>query len=214
MRRWLAVMLLVCGATVSYAGEPSTRLVQVDVAREGEQVVCRLQTRGLPGARQLQSMRSGLTSAVELSLFLVDANDQPVTGRVVSLRLGFDLWDEVFSVRGDGRERRFHALSDLQDYLADLRDLPVTSSTALDSLARYRLQVDLVVHPVAEDEQQRVADAIAGEQRRYREGQDQQEASVSLGRLIRLFYKNDEPGQGQRLFSAWFTRRELPDATH
>lgn len=219
MRRRAALLLAggcVCvAALAAHGADENARLVRVTPARVGDQVVCRLSTEGLPGAKQLQSMRSGLVAAVELNLALVNEDEQVLAGRALSLRMGFDLWDEVFSVHSDGRERRFQTLTDLQSYLAELRDVPVAPSALLGGEGRYRLQVGLVVHAIAPDEQQRVEDVIAGVQRPRREGQDQQEASVSLGRLIRFFYKGgrDEQG-GQKLASDWFRRRELPDASH
>ncbi len=219
MRRVAAVLILVCWSILAHAAaagaEEAHHLVRVTPSRAGDQVVCRLHTLGLPGEKQLQSMRSGLVSALELNLVLVDENDQLLGGHSMSLRMGFDLWEEVFSVRSDGRERRFQSLADLQSYLADLGNLPVVPFHLLGPDGHYRLKVGLVVHAIAPDEQKRVEDVIVGEQGRRREGQDQQEASVSLGRLIRLFYKGGREGRdGQQLMSAWFTRKELPDATH
>jgi len=195
--------------------EPPAGLVGATPARLGDMVVCRLQTRGLPGEKQLQTMQSGLESAVDLNLALVDENDQVVGGNLVSLRMGFDLWEEVFSVRGDGRERRFQNLADLRAYLAELSDLPVASSSLLGAGKRYRLRVGLVVHSIAPDARARVEDVIVGDRRPRREGQDRQETSASLGRLIRFFYKGGRQDDGgHELLSDWFTRREVPDAAH
>ena len=93
--------------------------------------------------------------------------------------------------------------------------MPVIPVSRLAPEARYRLRIGLEVHPIAPAEQDRVEDVIAGDQRPRREGQDQQEASVSLGRLIRFFYKGGGDGRGgQEILSAWFTRKELRDETH
>jgi hypothetical protein len=217
MRRAVAMLGVACWCAVVpvLAADLDARLLQATASRTGDLVVCRLQTSGLPGAKQLQSMRSGLVSAVELQMALIGENDEILAGRSISLRMGFDLWEEVFSVRADGRERRFNSLSDLQAYLADLQGLPVAAASLIDADKRYRLQVGLVVHSIAPDEQRRVEDVIAGEQRPRREGQDQQEASVSMGRLIRMFYKGRGDEQdGQELASIWFVGKELPDETH
>ena len=219
MRRLAALLALACllplAQTVVQGADPAPRLVGVMPARVGEQLVCHLKTLGLPGPKQLQSMRSGLVSAVELNLVLVDEDDQVLEGQSLSLRMGFDLWEEVFSVQEDGRERRFHTLADLQDYLSDLRDLPVAPASLVGPTDRYRLRVGLVIHAIAPDERRRVEDVIVGEQRPRREGLDQQEASVSLGRLIRFFYKGGGDDQeGQELASGWFTGKDLPDETH
>jgi hypothetical protein len=217
MRRAVAMLGVACWCAVVpvLAADLDARLLQATASRTGDLVVCRLQTSGLPGAKQLQSMRSGLVSAVELQMALIGENDEILAGRSISLRMGFDLWEEVFSVRADGRERRFNSLSDLQAYLADLQGLPVAAASLIDADKRYRLQVGLVVHSIAPDEQRRVEDVIAGEQRPRREGQDQQEASVSMGQLIRMFYKGRGDDQdGQELASIWFVGKELPDETH
>ena len=52
--------------------EEAPRLLEVEPGRSGDQIVCRLHTRGLPEQRQLQTMRSGLESAVEFQLVLLD----------------------------------------------------------------------------------------------------------------------------------------------
>lgn len=211
MRRTAAVLLwcwLAAGAAV--AAEDPARVTAVTPARVGDLVVARLATEGLPGQRLLQSMRSGLISAVDLDLALLDDRQKVVGGNSISFQLGFDLWEEIFSVRSDGREQRFQDLDDLQAYLAELRALPVIPVNRLDPEARYRLQIGWQVHPIAPAEQDRVEDVIVGDQRPRREGQDQQEASVSLGRLIRFFYKGSgDDRRDQVILSGWFTRKEL-----
>lgn len=218
MRRRGAWLVLLAWAVVVAAGaraQDEPRLIRVIPGLSGDTLVCRLQTRGLPGEKQLQSMRSGLVAAVELDLALVDQGDNLLGGRSLSLRMAFDLWDEVFSVRADGRERRFGSLAELRAYLDDLAEVPVAPAATLAAAENFRLRVGLTVHAIAPDERQRVEDVIVGEQRPRREGQDQQEASVSLGRLIRLFYKGGgEGGGGQELASDWFTARGLADAAH
>jgi hypothetical protein len=187
----------------------------VSPAQAGDLVVARLATEGLPGEKLLQSMRSGLVSAVDLDLALLDDRQKVVGGNRVTLQLAFDLWEEIFSVHSDGNERRFDSLADLRSYLAELAALPVIPVERLAPAERYRLRIALQVHAIAPAEQDRVEDVIAGDQRPRREGQDQQEASVSLGRLIRFFYKGGGGGQGgQEILSAWFTREELRDESH
>jgi len=213
MRRVVAAMVLgIALSSVAHAQE-SARVVTVSPASTGDLVVCRLTTAGLPGEKLLQSMRSGLVSAVDLDLVLLDENEQVVGGNHISLQLGFDLWEEIFSVRADGSERRFHNLADLESYLEELDGLPVAPLNRLVAGERYRLRVGLEVYPIAPAARDRIEDVIAGEQRPRREGQDQQQAQVSLGRLIRLFYKGSGDGRSeQQMVSAWFTRRELAHA--
>ncbi len=218
MRRSAAYMALWIWSTLvpvlAMAQTHPPRIDGIQPDREGELVVCHLKTSGLPAAKQLQTMRSGLVSSVELDLALLDENDNLLGGNSLTLRLAFDLWEEVFSVRESGKERRFKSLDDLESYLNNLSHLPVIPAADLVPNQRYRLRVGLAVNSIAPDEQERVEGVIAGDNRPRREGQDRQEASVSIGRLIRLFYKdrNDEQGDNER-HSRWFDLKELSHET-
>ena len=219
MRRKVALLVLSIWYSlvpaIAFGQDNPATVVSIIPGREGNLVVCHLKTTGLPAEKQLQSMRSGLVSSVELELALLDEEDHLLGGNTMTLRLAFDLWEEVFSVREDGKERRFQHLADLQTYLAELSNLPVTPTANLDHNQRYRLRVGMVINSIAPEEQKRVVGVIAGDNRPRREGQDQQEASVSLGRLIRLFYKggNDERG-GIEQHSKWFEFGGLSDETN
>ncbi|MDY0109638.1 MAG: hypothetical protein RBT60_06840 [Candidatus Krumholzibacteria bacterium] len=206
--------LLLAATRAQAAGEPA-RVITVTPARTGTLVVAHLTTVGLPGEKLVQSMRSGLTSAVQLDLALLDEKQQELGGNSLSLQLGFDLWDEVFSVHTADCERRFRSLAELQEYLTNLAAVPVITTDRLSPRARYRLRVGLQAHAIAPAQQERVEDVIAGNPRSRREGHDRQEASVSLGRLIRLFYKSGERSEGtQETLSDWFGLEELRDETH
>lgn len=215
MPRALAMAMLVWLVTTSGASAQPASVIDVVPGRSDGLLVAHVATAGLPGDRLLQSMRSGLVSALELELALLDEDQQVLGGNRIWLQLGFDLWEEVFAVEIEGGTRRFRDLGDLQDHLARLQDLPVFPANRLVPDARYRIRVGLRLHAVAPAERERVEDAIAGDRRPRRDGQDRQEASVSLGRLIRLFYKGgDRPADQQEALSAWFGREELRDETH
>jgi hypothetical protein len=206
--------LAAVGVLTRAGADDEPRVIAVAPARTGELVVCRLTTAGLPGERLVQSMRSGLVSAVDLEVALLDAGRRPVHRGRLTLQLAFDLWEEVFAVRGGGNERRFADLAALRSFLGELDTVPVAPLDLLREGERYRVRVGLRLHPIAPSQRQRVADAIAGQQRPRHPGQDQQETTVSLGQLIRLFYdEGDEPARGEAL-SPWFTPEELRRAPH
>ena len=219
--RWLVAVCLLLSLPTDLVAPPIARAEQkaqitsVAPALSGNLVVCRLTTEGLPGEKLLQSMRSGLVSEVDFDLALLDEQQRVIAGNHLSLRLAFDLWEEVFAVRTGDQETRFTELADLVDFLSELKEVPVAPAKLLGEDQRYQVRVDLKVHPVAPDEADRVEDAIAGDQRPRREGLYRQEATISLGRLIRFFYKKgDRGGVDAELVSAWFRPKELSDAAH
>jgi hypothetical protein len=98
-------------------------------------------------------------------------------------------------------------------FLASLNQLPVAPVSLLDPQGRYRVQVGLRVHPIAPSQRERVEEAIAGDRSGLSKTEYRQQATVSLGRLIRLFYKKDRGGGWvDEANSHWFTLEELPDA--
>ena len=217
--RWLVAVCLLPGLLNALMtpraarADEKAQIISAAPALSGNLVVCHLTTDGLPGEKLLQSMRSGLVSEVDFDLALLDEKQRVIAGNHLSLRLAFDLWEEVFSVRAGDQETRFTELAGLVEFLNELREVPVAPASLLGEDQRYQLRIDLKVHPVAPDEADRVEDAIAGDQRPQREGLDRQEATISLGRLIRFFYK--EGGRGgadAELVSGWFRRKELSDA--
>lgn len=210
----LAIAVLALGG-VAAADDGTARVTGVTPARTGNLVVAHLTTAGLPGERLVQSMRSGLTSAIELELVLLDEQRQVLGNGRLDLELAFDLWEEVFSVRGHGPERRFRDLEELRGYLRELRAIPIAPLDRVPPEMRCMIRVGLLVHAIAPAQKQQVGDVIAGDPHTTRAGQDRQEASVSLGRLIRLFYKGGARRDGVlETSSAWFVREELRDAAH
>jgi hypothetical protein len=208
----LGVLLLMA---MSAPARADVRVTGVAPARAAGQLACRLSLAGLPDERQLQSMRSGLLAAVELDLTVVREDGRVAAARTLALRLGFDLWDEVFSVAGTGLERRFASLEALRAWLAAPEPLPVAPWPVVADGARYRLHVAVVTRAVATDERERVGDLIAGGSAREPARTDRQEASVSLGRLIRFFYQGGGDGrEGLEAASPWFRAGEVADEAH
>lgn len=188
------------------------RIVAIDPSRTGDLVVCRLTTSALPGERLLQSMRSGLVSAVDFDVALIDRGENPVRQGRLTLQLAFDLWEDVFAVRGGSSEQRFADLAALRAYLSELKEVPVAPVTLLRPGQRYRVRVGMRLHPIAPSQRQSVEAAITGDVRPDRPGEEQQELSISLGRLIHFFYgREDEPARGEAQ-SPWFTLEELSRA--
>lgn len=208
----LGVVLLAATAAPARA---AVKLAGVSASRDGDQVACRLVLEGLPDERQLQSMRSGMLAAIELEVALVDADGRVAASRAHTLRLGFNLWDEIYSVAWASTERRFASLDALRAWLATPDALAVAPWSSLDARARYRLHVGLVARAVATDERQRAGDLISGGRPGEPARTDRQEASVSLGRLIRFFYQGaGGERDGLESFSPWFSAGEVVDEAH
>jgi hypothetical protein len=125
----LAAMIAATGAAPPATYVPPAvedpRIVAVEPLKTGEVLACRVRTANLPGAKLTSSMKSGLPSAIEMALEVLDPKDRVVIGRRVTFRLAFDLWEETFRVEGGGEERDFTSQDELEAFLAELPRLPV-----------------------------------------------------------------------------------------
>ncbi len=206
--RTFALLFAFVFATAAHA-EP--RITHVAADRSGEYLVCRIDTEGMPGERILSTLASGLESAVEIRLVVVDERDRAQLQHDYLLRLSFDLWEEVYSVRVADEEVRFPEVEQLRGYLAELPGLMVAPLHTLEG-GRYRIDAGLKLHALAPDERGRVQSMVSGDAPTARASDDGgQEFSVSMGRLIRFFYRGERNRSDliDRRQSATFTVREL-----
>lgn len=205
----LPLLLIVAGsaAAAKAAGRDAPRVVAVEPARSDSLLVCRLRTAGLPGGEAMSTLHSGLASAVDLQLEVLDGDGREIDGRVLRVHLGYDLWEEYFTVGCAGRSTRLDDEDALRAWLAETPWLPVAPLRALAGSGPWRLRAALRLHAIAPSERSRLETMVAGP--------DRQEVSVGLGRLIRFFYHG---GGGDRAagaaLSSPFTVGGLDDATH
>ncbi len=199
----LGCMLLVAG--LARAADP--HVASVEPGRRGALLVCRLSTSGLPGERIASTLQSGLVSAVDLRIDLLDAADHTVAGHMVRLRLSYDLWDEVYTIAMGEDAVQLPSFDALADWLARPPWLPVAPLSAIAAATPLRLRAALRLHAIAPSEREQVEAMVAGP--------DGQEVSVGLSRLIRLFYKGgtDRDDAVGSATSATFRKEDLPDAT-
>lgn len=213
----IAFGLLALGAIaaspVCAADDPAVTGVQV--ARDGDQVVCRLTTRGLPGDKILSTLSSGLESAIEIRLEL-QGDDVRVSPRSYLLRLSYDLWEEVYTVYTSGGTQRFGDAKGLIAFLAAPPPLVIAPLAELDARRAVRLVAGLKLMPLAPAERGRMQEMVSGVNAgKRRAGDEGQEVSVSLGTLIRFFYRGG--GSARDLVGVFrtqpFTVQELSDGS-
>lgn len=220
----LAAAAIGVAPSAAAAGEGSAphaapSILAVTPALEGDRLVCRVATEGIPSERAAESMLGGLPSTVEFALALLDSRDRLVAESQVTFRLAFDLWEEVFRVDGGGAERRFETLEATRRFLADFERLPVAPRALLDAGARYRVRVALLHHAIAPPERSRVGAWIAGEAdagpgEEPSRDPDGREVSLSLGGLIRAVFggARGEEASAAEGTSAWFRVEDLARA--
>jgi hypothetical protein len=218
---FLASILFGAGAAGA-SGEDAPRIVSVAPALRGEELVCDLETAGLPTEKAATSMQGGLPSGVEIVAELLDDGGNVLAQSRVFIRVAFDLWEEIYRIEreGDGEaegpEKRFETIASLRAFLASIEGLPVAPIAALAGGGRFRVRVDLVSHTIAPAERTRIGEWIAGETAAGPGGSgtardaDEREVSLGLGSLIRFFYGGSSGARpAVSADSEWFRWEDL-----
>lgn len=195
------------GATTAPDRAPP-RVLSVMPAVQDGLLGCRLTTAGLPGDKLLSTLHSGLASAIEVDLLLLDERGRAVAGNVVTLRLTYDLWEEAFTVATGAGTAQLPDDGALEDWLASPPWLPLGPLAAIAGTAPFSVRAALRLHALAPETRDDAAAMVAGP--------DGQSVSVGLGALIRSFYRRHDADAGLvgAANSAPFRARELTDASH
>jgi len=205
-RYGIPVILTLLLSAAAQADDPA--VTAISPLRDDGHLACRILTEGLPGERLLSSMRSGIVSAVDVDVDVLDARDRRIAGIRVTFQLAFDLWDEEFSVRIGNQEQRLAGVDELCAWLTRPPDLRLLPTDDLDSFeGDLVLRGALTLHPIAPRDRRRVQNVIAGSGM-----EDRNEATVSFGRLIRFFYRDETADPAGAVRSRPFVLEELSRA--
>ena len=206
--RMLCTLLFVAGPLLAGVAAAEPRLTSVAPGGEPGLLTCRLTTADLPGERIVSTLESGLVSAVEFHLDVLQ-HDDPVTGNIVTVRLSYDLWEETYTVSLDGERTHLPDLAALRAWLTEPPPLPVAPLDALDGDLPAVIRAGLRLHVIAPDTRGRVEGLISGEGRSREDARGQQ-VLVGLGKLIRFFYQDGAREKlDHELVSAAFRLGEL-----
>ncbi|MBN1824648.1 MAG: DUF4390 domain-containing protein [Candidatus Eisenbacteria bacterium] len=210
------LLVAALSALAAAASEEGPRVVAVEAVLSGDTLLCDVATAGLPDERAAESMRGGLPSALDVVVELVDEEERVLVRRSVRFRIAYDLWEEIFRVRDEGRaaaERRLEDIDSLRRFLRDLSGLEVAPLAAMEGSRRYRIRAGIVSHAIAPAEKERIGDWISGGDAGTDRDADRREVSLGFGGLIRYFFGGGDEGPPEGAASSdWFRPEELRDA--
>lgn len=217
---WTAVIgLCLCALTTSSSGafaseaarstHDEVALTALRVARSDSLLLCFLGTRGFPGARALETMESGLPSALVFTFDLLDARGKSLLSTSAQVRLEPDPWTRAVRIQTPLADRTLESLSLLRERLLELGPLPVASLSRLPRERPMSLRARVVVHPLAPAEADWAREYITRDPPR-----DGEEVAIPLGALFRYFFgKGEGTGWDAEQVSSAFRVAELPFAS-
>jgi len=191
--RILLLAAALATATAARAHE-AARVVEAEPARAGDQLVCTLVLDRLFTPPIESTLKSGLPVVIDLALELLPEGGGKALGRLLRTEARYDVWDDFYTLRRDGRDRRFADFADLERAcrrvdawpLAGLGDLPAPV---------FGLRVRVAVSPLSGEEHERMARWVA-ETVSDPGDPAARELRLDLGGMIEAFFRSGERGRG------------------
>jgi len=181
------VVLVSLGSGPAHADDDLTRRRMAFGERKGQLVV----TTGfseLVDKRAFQRLSSGLPTTVLIRGWVYrTGREVPIAFTLGSVRVVYDLWDEVYTVRFDGPNgkstKRFRKRTDVLDALTHLRHFPIANLGDVGVGPYYRLGLVVELNPLPQ--------ALLAETRRWLSkpaGKDRLDISSSVfGSFVSIF---------------------------
>ncbi|MBN1269594.1 MAG: hypothetical protein JXB04_08405 [Kiritimatiellae bacterium] len=194
-RRATALLLAAMLATATTArAHEEARVVAAEPARAGDQLVCTLVLDRLFTPPIESTLKSGLPVVIDMALELLPEGGGRALGRLLRTEARYDVWDDFYTLRRDGCDRRFADFAGLERAcrrvdawpLAGLGDLPAPV---------FGLRVRVAVSPLSGEERERMVRWVA-ETVSDPGDPAARELRLDLGGLIEAFFKGGGRDRG------------------
>lgn len=192
-----AIPLLVAAALAAAPAaraHEEARVVAAEPARAGDQVVCTLDLDRLFTPPIESTLRSGLPVVVDLALELLPEGGGQALGRLLRAEARYDVWDDFYTLRRDGRDRRYTDFASLQRACRRVEAWPLAGLGDLPGPA-FRLRARVAVSPLSGEERDRMARWVAETVSDPGEPAAR-ELRLDLGGLIEAFFRGGDRDRG------------------
>ena len=168
-----------------------------------------LQARDLLDARTVSTVESGLPGSCVYRIHLQDRQGEDVGQRLVELSVRLDLWENRYRLQGPQGSLDLSTLAAADSALSHLEAVRLLPLERLSDAQEYRLQVDVIVQPLAAHDQARISRYVSQNTRGPR-----QEFALNLSALFNRVFgqRGAAEDSGSPFRSAYFKPRELEES--
>lgn len=179
-------------------GRPAVKAARIYVS--GHLVSCDAEFAGLFPDKVLGTIQSGLPAYVELFFQITGSTEGTVHRGLKSWSLGYDVWDDRYSVSTDDSTAVLSDLAGMKSMMQKIRGIPIIPVGRLDPDRSYRLQLSIAVNPLRGTDSRKIAGWINERVRSDDEG-SWREQVLSINDLISWFFSRDDDQESR---SEWF----------
>jgi hypothetical protein len=205
--------LLVLACAQGAAADERPVVAGTTVYVSGGRIVCDVTCGGLFSERIVGTIESGLPAVVELLYTLEREGGGTVESGVHTFELGYDVWEDVFSVEAGDSSTYFESFDVLKTAIERLRGVPLAPMGRVDPAGVYTVHVTVAVHPLSGSDHRRI-EGYVEEAVGARTHDSWREQVLNINDLIGWFFSRDK-GTTHRsdvYRTAAFTPGSLPGA--
>lgn len=212
-----AIIFLLIGATSVRADErPVVAQASPYVVDGG--VVCDVHCGGIFSERITGTVKSGLPAIVELIYSFETRGGKAVASGIHSFELGYDVWEDVYSVTAGDSTSTFAGpggFDKMKAAVEHVSRVPIAPAGGLDAALEYTITLTVAVHPLTGTEKRRV-EGFVEESMGARSHETWREQALSINELINRFFSRDKGASNRSdvFRSAYFAPGELPGSKY
>lgn len=197
----VAAALILCAAfTESARADERPAIAGVRVYVAGNVIVTEVRCVHLFTEQVIGTVESGLPAVVELAYRLLDKKHNDVHRGVHSFRLGYDVWDDVYSFERGDSTAQFASFDELRRAVEQLRRVPIVGIHDVQAAGVYSIELSVAVHPLRGGEQGEIVGWVDETVRASSDG-SWREQLLNVNGLIHRFFSRDQAPSNQ---SDWF----------
>jgi hypothetical protein len=211
-----AIIFLLIGATSVRADERPVVAEASPYVVDGG-IVCDVRCGGIFSERITGTVKSGLPAIVELIYTFETRGGEAVAGGIHSFELGYDVWEDVYSVTAGDSTSTFDGpggFDAMKAAIEHMHRVPIAPAGGLDPALEYTVTLAVAVHPLTGTEKRRVEGFV--EESMGMSHETWREQALSVNELInRFFSRNKGASNRSEVFrSAYFEPGELPGSRY
>lgn len=196
MRRpWNAKLFFMLLFAASTSAQ-TPRIVSL-VAKTDSNLAVTVQLAEIFSAKIVGTIRSGLPAVIRFDFRLIEEPDNEIRQTTRSLHILYDLWNERYRLRFNGREQFVSDFAEMQKNCENIEDSNLMPRQWLSSQKSYRLRLQIAVIPISTKQNQQLQDWLESSEATEESSPGEERANefrFNLSKFLSFFVgKKDRP---------------------
>jgi hypothetical protein len=194
-------LILCCGTHPARAEDESRpAIIRIEIYVNSEKVSCDVTSKGLFSEKIIGTVQSGLPAVIELFYQMMAGSEGTVLRGVHSYSLGYDVWDDVYSISAEDSVEHFTTFDAMRLAIENLRNVPIVPIADIAAELEYSISMSLAVNPLQGSDKRKIEGWVSDNMRSDQD-KTRREQVLNLNDLINHFFTREDIPANR---SEWF----------